>query len=89
MLKIKADNVLRIVDVHHNQLSSGLIQYLKQECQETYTDRVLNEHIYNMDDIFYEYREQTDYDRDILNEMESLIVLQHRKKAGYTRVIFN
>lgn len=87
--KIKADNVLRVVDIHHTQLSSGLIQYLKQEAQETYTDRILNEHIYDIDNIFDCYREDLDFDQDILNEMERLMNLQHIKKAGYTRVIFS
>jgi len=86
--KIKHANILRIIDVENTQLTPGTLQFFKKEAEEIYTDRKLNEHIYNISDVFDEYREQ-DFDQDILNELESLLNLVTRKNAAYLRIVYN
>lgn len=85
---MKHDSILKIVDISHNQVSKELLNYLKTEVQETYTDRLLDEHIYNPEDIFDELQMQ-DGDQDILNEMEVILGMCSKYKSGYFRIIFN
>ncbi len=84
---MKIDSVLKVADIQSHQLSPSLVKYLKEDVQETYTDRVLNEHIYNIEDVHNEYGEKEDCDPDVLGELETILKICNRYKAAYFRII--
>jgi hypothetical protein len=85
---MKAENVLRIVDIDYRQLNKKTLNYLKKEATPSYTDMRMNEHIYHIEDIFDNYREEQDADEEILSDMECMIGLVQQNDAGYVRITF-
>lgn len=87
--KITIDSILKVVDIMHSQLEPGTLEYFKKEAQETYTDRILREHIYNVQSLYDELTDIPESDIDILNDLESIIVLLNKRNAEYLRIIYN
>ena len=87
MAKIQVDNVLKIIDVQAAQLNHKTILFLKER-GETYQDKTLKEHIYNILDIL-EAAETEEINPDILGDLWQLSQLQDKKGAGYTRIIYS
>lgn len=86
MSKIKAHNVLKIVDVFHTSLTSNTIAFLNEQTDPTYKDQVLNEHIYNIADISEEYDGE---DENILTDFTELQSLVNKTDSGYIRIVYS
>jgi hypothetical protein len=86
---MKAENVLKIVDIDYRQLKEKTLVYLKKYTTPSYTDMLMNEHIYHIEDIFDNYREEQGADEEILSDMECMIGLVQQNEAGYIRITFN
>lgn len=75
-------NVVKFVDIPSDKVTK---RFLKQiEGRQTYSDQILKEHIYNIDDL-------TDADSEVVTtkELTNISQLCHNMDCGYFRIIFN
>jgi hypothetical protein len=76
---------MKVVDIERSSISTETAK-LFVDGKETYTDRVLNEHLYDIECLLANNRRIKD--RDVWHELEMLAVLCRRKNAGYVRIIY-
>ena len=88
-MKIKAANILKVVDIDHLSISEKTLSFFQNEAQATYMDTKLKEHIYNAEDVFDEYQEDENSDSEVLSELEVLLGLVNKHQAGYIRIVYN
>lgn len=57
-MKIQTKNILKIADMKSSLFDENFIKFIQTETESTYKDRVLNEHIYNVDTITDDMQER-------------------------------
>jgi len=85
---MKFENILKIGDIENSELSTELLNFLQTEVQHTYTDNVLKEHIYNIDDIL-DGIEGGGYTPSVTveSQLNELKTLCDSNDCGYFRII--
>lgn len=89
-MAIKAENVLKILDVHKDQLTIGLISLLREHfC--IYTDQIENEDIYNPLDVDAESIVESSHQYakcpEVKQEFKELVNLINKKNCSYVRLL--
>ncbi len=86
--KITAVDILRVVDINHEQLLPETEAHLKR-CTPTYEDRVLKEHIWNADDLVEDIDPEDMVMTAILEDLQMIQALIVKRSAGYFRVTYS
>ena len=81
---MKHENILKILDVHYSEFSKDFIGFIARQ-QPTYKDRILEEDLFNPDNI----REDTaDIPESIDYELTQVANLMREYDCGYFRIIY-
>lgn len=86
MKKIKFDNVMKIADLHHTNISEDAIKMLISYAVE-WEDKDNNEHIFGL----YRFLDEAPFDyiaEDVLNELENISDAMNKKDCSYLRIIY-
>lgn len=88
MKKFKIE-VLKIGDIHHEDVSPNLLAFIQNGAFITYKDQVLNEDIYNMNDTLDEIEAGTcECPEEITEELNQMVSALHKKDVGYLRITY-
>lgn len=87
---MQTPNILKIADIEHTEFSPAFLEWLNKEAQPTYTDQILKEDIYNIEDL-KEGAEGGGYDvtEEITNQLEEVWTLCNETEVAYFRVIYH
>jgi hypothetical protein len=88
-MAIEHENILKIVDINHSQLTKKFIAFIEMQ-QPTYRDQILREHLYSADDILEEESSQTaPYPADIAELLNEIKALLFELDCSYFRIVYN
>jgi len=88
MKKYKID-VFKVGDIEYSDLSPQLLTFIQNGAVITYEDKVLKEHIYNIDDTIEEIEQGTcECSDEIKSELNQLVTALHKKSSGYLRITY-
>ncbi|HYD91703.1 MAG TPA: hypothetical protein VEA37_09490 [Flavobacterium sp.] len=85
-MDIKISNILKVVDVHRDQLYQEVLLWLAANVEPTYKDQVLKEHIYGSE-ILEELEQGAIVPPMVKDTLESISQLCRDNEAGYFRII--
>lgn len=84
---IKINDIMRVADIPSGCISAQLFEAMRTN--QTYTDEVLKEHIYSIEDLVDKANdEESPWDRDLIRELDVLKISLDIKNLGYFRLIF-
>jgi hypothetical protein len=88
-MAIEHENILKIVDINHSQLSKAFLDFIEMK-QPTYRDQILREHLYSADDILEDESSQDKpYPPDIGALLIEIITLLFELDCSYFRIVYN
>lgn len=85
MATVKIEDVWRIGDIHHTNLSPESLEALKDH-SATWQDMRLKEDIYNVNDLVDD--PDPDIDPVVLKELTKINAALNRKRCGYLRIVY-
>ncbi len=90
MSEIKVTNVLKVLDIHQNQVHNATIHHLVN-FHTIYQDKVLKENLVNVEDAIEEFSDYAPQDKQIKKtvkrELGQLSTLLRKHSAAYVRFI--
>lgn len=82
--------IMKIGDIDHLDMSSDLLNFFQNSGIITYKDQVLEEHIYNINDMVDEIEGGTcEISEALAEEFNELVSALHKKDVGYLRIIYS
>lgn len=81
-MNITIENILKVVDINHAGLESEFLTWLRDDVDETYTDKAMKEHLYNPDD-FDEMEVPTEF-TEVIGVLQTIC---RENESGYFRII--
>jgi hypothetical protein len=83
----KIHDVLKVADIHQDELSDELYKFIKADCTPDYTDRWLREHLYNIGFILENPDEwYSNPTEGVLNELRDLHKEMSKRGCAYLRI---
>lgn len=82
---MQVENVLKVIDIDHNELLAELKQLLKQRIP-TYKDQYYSEHLYSVDDILDSG--SSNLSPKVQKQLQEISGLMRMHDAGYFRIVY-
>lgn len=84
--KLKAENILKVVDIYIGDLSKETVDQIKERVEPTYldTNSSLSEHLYSPESLEQQLFPNKDA---VMVDQQAIITLCTQRDAGYFRIV--
>ena len=87
-MDIKVMNILKVVDIFHEELHPDVVLWLQKNGEATYRDNLLREHLYNSD-MLEELEQHTIVPPMVKETLLNLQIICAANDSGYFRIVFS
>ena len=85
-------DVLKVADINHTSVSTATIDFLLNECSESYRDMEHTENLYNLDSIIESIDDPLNSfanpKKSVISELNKLLKAASKKGCAYIRITF-